>query len=69
MRLLFLCVLPGGFLCVNTGLIRKAGSEAELAGVLAHLMIYVRTRALVRSRGPVGNYASQRPSALLQVTY
>ena len=28
--------LPGGFIYVDTGLLRTAGSEAELAGVLAH---------------------------------
>ncbi|MEX2261864.1 MAG: M48 family metalloprotease [Bryobacteraceae bacterium] len=32
--------LPGGFLFVNTGVLRHAGSEAELAGVLAHLIAY-----------------------------
>jgi len=33
--------LPGGILFVNTGLIREAESEAELAGVLGHLMARV----------------------------
>ncbi len=28
--------LPGGFFFVNSGLILKAGNEAELAGVMAH---------------------------------
>jgi predicted Zn-dependent protease len=28
--------LPGGFIYVNTGLLHAAGSEAQLAGVLAH---------------------------------
>ncbi len=28
--------LPGGFLFVNTGLIEKAETESELAGVIAH---------------------------------
>jgi predicted Zn-dependent protease len=49
--------LPGGFLFVNTGLIRNAGSEAELAGVLAHLIASVRTGPLMRS-GNIGNYGS-----------
>ena len=31
-------VVPGGFVFVNTGLLRALESEAELAGVLAHLM-------------------------------
>jgi hypothetical protein len=36
--------LPGGFLYVNTGLIEKAESESELAGVLAHEMAHVAAR-------------------------
>jgi predicted Zn-dependent protease len=31
-------VVPGGFLFVNMGLLQAVDSEAELAGVLAHLM-------------------------------
>jgi len=33
--------LPGGFLFVNTGLLLRAESEAELAGVLAHEIAHV----------------------------
>jgi predicted Zn-dependent protease len=33
--------LPGGFLYVDTGLIKAAGSEAQLAGVLAHEIAHV----------------------------
>ena len=33
--------LPGGFFFVHTGLIRLAGSEAELAGVMAHEIAHV----------------------------
>lgn len=36
--------LPGGFLFVNTGLIQKAGSESELAGVVAHELAHVAAR-------------------------
>jgi beta-barrel assembly-enhancing protease len=36
--------LPGGPLYVYTGLISLAGSEAELAGVLAHEMSHIRLR-------------------------
>jgi len=36
--------LPGGFFFVNTGLILKADSEAELAGVMAHEIAHVAAR-------------------------
>jgi beta-barrel assembly-enhancing protease len=36
--------LPGGFFFVNTGLILKAESEAELAGVMAHEIAHVAAR-------------------------
>jgi hypothetical protein len=36
--------LPGGFLFVNTGLINKAESESELAGVLAHEIAHAAAR-------------------------
>jgi len=36
--------LPGGFLFVNTGLVLRAQSEAELAGVLAHEVAHVAAR-------------------------
>lgn len=36
--------LPGGFLYVTTGLLEKAGSESELAGVMAHEMAHVAAR-------------------------
>lgn len=36
--------LPGGFLFVNTGLLQKAGTEAELAGVIAHELAHVAGR-------------------------
>lgn len=36
--------LPGGIIYVNTGLLHAAGSEAELAGVLAHETAHVACR-------------------------
>jgi hypothetical protein len=36
--------LPGGFLFVNSGLINKAESESELAGVLAHEIAHAAAR-------------------------
>jgi predicted Zn-dependent protease len=36
--------VPGGFFFVNSGLILKAESEAELAGVLAHEIAHVEAR-------------------------
>jgi predicted Zn-dependent protease len=52
--------LPGGFLFVNTGLILKADTEAELAGALAHEIAHVAARHGTRqaSRGQVVNLAS-----------
>src|SRR5229473_1103732 len=52
--------LPGGFFFVNTGLILKAESEAELAGVMAHEIAHVAARHGTRqaTRGQVVNMAS-----------
>src|SRR5208282_2493409 len=36
--------LPGGFICVNSGLILTAQNESELAGVLGHEMGHVEQR-------------------------
>jgi predicted Zn-dependent protease len=36
--------LPGGFFFVNAGLVLKAESEAELAGVMAHEIAHVAAR-------------------------
>jgi predicted Zn-dependent protease len=36
--------LPGGFLYVNTGVIKAADEESQLAGVLAHEMAHVAAR-------------------------
>ncbi len=47
--------LPGGFFFVNSGLILKADSEAELAGVMAHEIAHVAARHGTRqaTRGQV----------------
>jgi len=40
--------LPGGFLYVNSGLIQKAETESELAGVLAHEIAHITARHSAR---------------------
>jgi predicted Zn-dependent protease len=52
--------LPGGYLFVHTGLLLKADTEAEVAGVLAHELAHVAARHGTRqaSRGQVANLAS-----------
>jgi predicted Zn-dependent protease len=52
--------LPGGFMFVNTGLVLKAGNEAELAGVLAHEIAHVAARHGTKqaTRGEIANVAS-----------
>lgn len=52
--------LPGGFFFVNSGLILRAESEAELAGVMAHEIAHVAARHGTRqaTRGQVVNMAS-----------
>jgi len=52
--------LPGGFFFVNSGLILKAESEAELAGVMAHEIAHVAARHGTRqaTRGQLVNIAS-----------
>ncbi len=49
--------LPGGFFFVNTGLILKADSEAELAGVMSHEIAHVAARHGTRqaTRGQLVN--------------
>jgi predicted Zn-dependent protease len=41
--------LPGGYVYVNDGLIRKVGSDAELAGVLAHEVGHIAARHAVKA--------------------
>jgi predicted Zn-dependent protease len=43
-------VFPGGYVIVNTGVISMAGSEAELAAVLAHEIAHVNARHGQRQR-------------------
>src|ERR1700719_4405372 len=52
--------LPGGFFFVNSGLILKADTEAELAGVMAHEIAHVAARHGTRqaTRGEGMNLAS-----------
>ncbi|HYI97381.1 MAG TPA: M48 family metallopeptidase [Bryobacteraceae bacterium] len=52
--------LPGGFFFVNAGLIMKAESESELAGVMAHEIAHIAARHGTRqaTRGQVINLAS-----------
>jgi predicted Zn-dependent protease len=52
--------LPGGFFFVNSGLILKAESEAELAGVMAHEIAHIAARHGTRqaTRGQVANLAT-----------
>jgi len=52
--------LPGGFFFVNSGLILKAESESELAGVMAHEIAHVAARHGTKqaTRGEIINFAS-----------
>jgi len=50
--------LPGGYFFVNSGLITRAETEAELAGVMAHEIAHVAARHGTRqaSRGEIANW-------------
>jgi predicted Zn-dependent protease len=52
--------LPGGFFFVNSGLLLRAETEAELAGVMAHEIAHVAARHGTRqaTRGQIINFAS-----------
>ncbi len=52
--------LPGGYFFVNSGLITRADTEAELAGVMAHEIAHVAARHGTRqaSRGEIANWLS-----------
>ncbi len=52
--------LPGGFFFVYSGLILRADTESELAGVMAHEIAHVAARHGTRqaSRGTIANYLS-----------
>ena len=52
--------LPGGFFFVNSGLMLKAESESELAGVMAHEIAHVAARhgTKQQTKGQIANYAT-----------
>jgi beta-barrel assembly-enhancing protease len=52
--------LPGGFFYVNSGLIMKAESESELAGVMAHEIAHIAARHGTRqaTRGEIVNLST-----------
>uniref|UniRef100_Q021Y2 Peptidase M48, Ste24p n=1 Tax=Solibacter usitatus (strain Ellin6076) TaxID=234267 RepID=Q021Y2_SOLUE len=52
--------LPGGFFFVNSGLMLKAESEAELAGVMAHEIAHVAARHGTKqaTKGEIANIAT-----------
>ncbi len=52
--------LPGGYVFVNSGLIRLAGTEAELAGAMAHEIGHVAARHSTRqqTRQQIANLAT-----------
>jgi beta-barrel assembly-enhancing protease len=52
--------LPGGFFFVNSGLILKAESESEMAGVMAHEIAHVAARHGTKqaTKGELVNYLS-----------
>ena len=52
--------LPGGFFFVNSGLILKAETEAELAGVMSHEIAHVAARHGTKqaTRGQIANLAT-----------
>src|SRR5215472_13741744 len=59
--------LPGGFIFVNTGLIKVADEEDELAGAMAHEIAHVAARHMTcqATKGTIVNIASIPLSVLL----
>jgi predicted Zn-dependent protease len=59
--------LPGGFIFVNSGLIKASESEAELASAMAHEVAHVAARHMTRqaTRSQLANLASIPLSVLL----
>jgi len=59
--------LPGGFIFVNTGLIKLASEEDELAGAMAHEIAHVAARHMTcqATKGQIANIASIPASILL----
>ncbi|WP_193222164.1 M48 family metalloprotease [Alkalilimnicola sp. S0819] len=56
--------LPGGYIGINTGLILNAGSESELASVVAHEIAHVSQRHIARRIAAAEN-STWRTAALL----
>ncbi|MGH9602768.1 MAG: M48 family metalloprotease, partial [Terriglobales bacterium] len=63
--------LPGGFTYVSVGLIKLMESEAELAGIMAHLIAHVAGRHATRNatRGQVFSLGSGRLSSAELMTF
>src|SRR4051812_44551379 len=59
--------LPGGFIFVNTGLLKLASEEDELAGAMAHEIAHVAARHMTcqATKGQIANIASIPASILL----
>src|SRR3974390_3546507 len=57
--------LPGGFICVNAGLLLATASESELAGVLAHEISHVTQRHIARSIQDQKNTSLASTAAML----
>jgi predicted Zn-dependent protease len=59
--------LPGGFIFVNTGLMKLASEEDELAGAMAHEIAHVAARHMTcqATKGQIVNIASIPASILL----
>jgi len=59
--------LPGGYVFVNTGLIRLADDESELAGALAHEIAHVAARHMTRqaTKAEIANLTTLPVSVLL----
>src|SRR6476646_4663719 len=59
--------LPGGFIFVNTGLIKLASEEDELAGAMAHEIAHVAARHMTcqATKGQIANIASIPASIML----
>jgi Zn-dependent protease with chaperone function len=60
--------LPGGIVVVNAGLIRKAGSAEELAGVLAHEVQHVERRHTLQQMIHAAGWAAVLAVALGDVS-
>jgi predicted Zn-dependent protease len=57
--------LPGGFVCVNAGLILATANESELAGVMAHEIAHVTQRHIARGLRAQSKSALVSAAALL----